>query len=157
PILDTAPAGGSPEMSEDPSAPFERPIVERMVARPFRDAAFAAAVKSAYGETCAFTGLRLINGGGRAEVQAAPIRPVPKGGSDSIRNGLALSGTAHWMFDRGLLSIADDYTILVAADRVPADALRFIRPDRRVLLPARSKVWPHPAQLRYHRERVFKS
>ncbi len=145
------------ELSEDPEAPFERPIVERIIARPFRDAAFAEAVKSAYGETCAITGLRLINGGGRAEVQAAHIRPVASGGSDSVRNGLALSGTAHWMFDRGLLSIADDYTILVAGDSVPEDALRLIRPDRRVLLPERTEVWPHPAQLRYHRERIFKS
>lgn len=148
--------GQPPELSEDPAARFERPIVERVVARPFRDAAFAAAVKSAYGETCAFTGLRLINGGGRTEVQAAHIRPVASGGSDSVRNGLALSGTAHWMFDRGLLSIADDYTLLVAADRVPEDALRLIRPDRRVRLPDRTELWPHPAQLRYHRETVFK-
>jgi len=81
---------------------------------------------------------------------------VASGGSDSVRNGLALSGTAHWMFDRGLLSIADDYTILVAADRVPADALRLIRPDRRVLLPEHRELWPHPTQLRYHRGEVFK-
>jgi putative restriction endonuclease len=145
-----------PELSEDPSAAIERPIVERIVARPFRDAAFAASVKSAYGETCAITGLRLINGGGRPEVQAAHIRPVASGGSDSVRNGLALSGTAHWMFDRGLLSIADDYTILVAAGRMPEDALRLLRPDRRILLPERPEAWPHPAQLRYHRERVFR-
>ena len=63
------------------------------------------------------TGLRIINGGGRSEVQAAHIRPVASSGPDSVRNGLALSGTAHWMFDRGLLSIGDDYSILIAHDR----------------------------------------
>jgi len=73
-----------------------------MVARPFRDAAFAVSVKAAYFNTCAMTGLQIINGGGRAEVQAAHIRPVAAGGSDSVRNGLALSGTIHWMFDRAL-------------------------------------------------------
>ena len=56
---------------------------------------------------------------------------------------------------RGLPSIADDYANLVAADRVPADALRLIRPDQRVRLPDRSELWPHPAQLRCHREAVF--
>jgi len=76
-------------MTEDSQVPFERPIVERLVARPFREAAFVASVRSAYSETCAMTGLRIINGGGRAEVQAAHIRPVADGGSDSIRNGLA--------------------------------------------------------------------
>ena len=43
------------EMSEDPQAPFERPIIERLVARPFRESAFVAAVKSAYSETCGFS------------------------------------------------------------------------------------------------------
>jgi putative restriction endonuclease len=144
------------EMSEDPQAPFERPIIERLVARPFREAAFVVSVKSAYNETCAMTGLRIINGGGRAEVQAAHIRPVADGGSDSIRNGLALSGTAHWMFDRGLLSIADDYTILVADKQLPRDAIRLIREDRKLILPERPDARPHAAQLRYHRERIFK-
>ena len=147
---------GPPGLGEDPPLPFERPIVERIVARPFRETAFAAAVKSAYGDTCAMTGLRIINGGGRAEVQAAHIRPVASGGSDSVRNGLALSGTAHWMFDRGLLSIADDYTILIAKDRLPTDAVRLLREDRRLILPERFEAWPHAAQLRYHREHIFK-
>ena len=143
-------------MTEDSQVPFERPIVERLVARPFREAAFVASVRSAYSETCAMTGLRIINGGGRAEVQAAHIRPVADGGSDSIRNGLALSGTAHWMFDRGLLSIADDYTILVAEKQLPRDAIRLIRPDRKLIPPSRPDARPHAAQLRYHREKIFK-
>ena len=40
------------EVADEP-AEFERPIVQRLVARPFRDAAFAVAVKSAYDDTCA--------------------------------------------------------------------------------------------------------
>jgi putative restriction endonuclease len=92
---------------EEEAKAFERPILEMVVARPFRDAAFAVSVKTAYANTCAMTGLQIINGSGRAEVQAAHIRPVAAGGSDSVRNGLALSGTIHWMFDRGLVSVDD--------------------------------------------------
>ena len=58
----------------------------------------------AYDARCAITGLKLINGGGRAEVAAAHIRPVEANGPDIISNGIALSATAHWMFDRGLIS-----------------------------------------------------
>ena len=83
-------AEGLPASAFDEEAKlFERPIVEMVVARPFRDAAFAVSVKAAYSNTCAMTGLQIINGGGRAEVQAAHIRPVAAGGSDSVRNGLA--------------------------------------------------------------------
>lgn len=135
---------------------FERPIIERVIARPFRDAAFSRNVKLAYADTCAITGLKIINGGGRSEVQAAHIRPVASQGPDSVRNGLALSGTIHWMFDRGLVSIDDDYSILTAADRVPDTIERLIRSERRIALPNRPELFPHPHFLRFHREHVFK-
>lgn len=142
-------------LEEQPSE-FERPIVERVVARPFRDAAFSRLVKSAYGDTCAITGLKLINGGGRSEVQAAHIRPVASKGPDSIRNGLALSGTIHWMFDRGLISIDDDYSILTAQGRVPDTLERLIRPDRCIATPSQAEFRPHPQFLKFHRDHVFK-
>lgn len=135
---------------------FERPLVERLVTRPFRDAAFAQTVKSAYDNTCAVTGLRIINGGGRPEVQAAHIRPVADSGPDSIRNGLALSGTIHWMFDRGLLSLDDDLTILKAEGRVPDTIDRMIAPTGKLIAPDRPDLRPHPMYLEYHRETVFK-
>ncbi len=75
------------------------------------------------------TGLKIINGGGRTEVQAAHIRPVPDRGPDSVRNGLALSGTVHWMFDRGLISIDDDYSLIVAergVDQILSDAFSIL-------------------------------
>ena len=135
---------------------FGRPIIERVVARPFRDAAFAVAIKEAYSDTCAMTGLKIINGGGRAEVQAAHIRPVADHGPDSLRNGLALSGTAHWMFDRGLISIDDDFSILVAKDRLPDTALRLLNENQRLILPQREDMKPHPRYLGFHRENIFK-
>lgn len=104
-------------------AEYERPIVQTTISRPFRDRAFARHIQEAYSSTCAVTGLRIINGGGRSEAQAAHIQPVAANGPDSIRNGLALAGTVHWMFDRGLMSVADNYDILVATDLVP-DAAR---------------------------------
>ncbi len=144
-----------PGLSDEPPE-YERPIVERLVARPFRDAAFATAVKAVYDNTCAITGLRLSNGGGRVEVQAAHIRPVASAGPDSVRNGLALSGTVHWMFDRGLISLADDHAILMARDRVPAELQRLINPDGRLWPPVHPEFVPHPQFLEYHREHVFK-
>ena len=77
---------------EEPEIDFTRPIIEMTVSRPFRDKAFTKAVRFAYENQCAMTGLRLINGGGRPEVQAAHIKPVAENGPDTIRNGLALSG-----------------------------------------------------------------
>jgi len=138
------------------SVAFRRPVVEQIVRRPFREAAFSMRVKDAYENTCAMTGLKIINGGGRAEVQAAHIRPVAHHGPDSIRNGIALSGTVHWMFDRGLISVDDDWRILIAKDRLPDTVTRLLRHDRRVLPPKQAGLHPHINFLRYHRERIFK-
>lgn len=143
------------EVDDDP-VPFERPVIERLTSRPFRDIAFRRKVREAYDYRCAISGLHLRNGGGRPEVQAAHIRPVESKGSDSVRNGLALSGTLHWMFDRGLLSVADDWTILVSRNKVPAEVVdRLIVANGRLRRPTRPSDWPSQANLRWHRENVF--
>ena len=137
--------------------PFERPVLERLTRRPYRDVAFRRKVREAYGYRCAMSGLRLRNGGGRPEVQAAHIRPVDQQGSDSARNGLALSGTLHWMFDRGLISVAEDCeTILVSHNKVPGDVVgRLLAPNGKLLQPEDPRDAPHPANLSWHRENVF--
>jgi len=145
-----------PGFAEEPVTWDDRPIVERLTQRPFRDAAFRIRVRHAYNNTCAVTGLRLINGGGRPEVEAAHIRPVEMSGPDSIRNGLALSGTAHWMFDRGLISVADDFTVLTAGSLLPDVSRALIEPGRKLWLPTEAAARPHPQFLRFHRETVFK-
>ena len=146
----------APFAFDEPPASVERPIVERMIARPFREAAFSGSIKAAYHDTCAFTGLKIMNGGGRSEVQAAHIRPVAASGPDSLRNGLALCGTVHWMFDRGLISIDDNHELLLARGKVPEPVQRMLNSDRRLLTPLRPDQAPHPMFLRWHRENVFK-
>lgn len=146
-----------PDAFEEGAEPFERPVLERLTRRPYRDVAFRRKVREAYGYRCAMSGLMLRNGGGRPEVQAAHIRPVDRRGSDSVRNGLALSGTLHWMFDRGLISVADDNeTILVSRNKVPDEVVsRLLRRDGKLWKPGDKANWPSPANLTWHRENIF--
>lgn len=125
--------------------------------RAFRDHAFARQVKRAYSGRCAMTGLELRNGGGRPEVEAAHIVPVEARGPDTVRNGVALSGTVHWMFDRGLVSVDADYSILIARNTAASEiADRLFVPDRKLILPADPSRHPHSAYLKWHRENCFK-
>jgi len=125
--------------------------------RAFRDRAFARQVKRAYGGRCAMSGLALRNGGGRPEVEAAHIVPVEERGPDTVRNGLALSGTVHWMFDRGLVSVDADYALLVARDSVAGEiADRLLVADRRLLLPGDPSQHPHHNYFNWHRRHCFK-
>jgi putative restriction endonuclease len=124
--------------------------------RAFRDRAFTLRVRSAYGGTCAMTGLRIENGGGWTEAQAAHVRPVADQGPDSVRNALLLSGTMHALFDRGFISVADDYQIIVAKVGLPQSLRGLFTPDLKLILPARSLDRPHPAFLGWHRKNRFK-
>lgn len=140
---------------EAPQAEFQRPVVEQLLNRKFRDAKFRQHVRKVYDRTCAFTGLRLINGRGRPEVEAAHIRPVEENGSDAITNGIALSGTVHWMFDRGLLSMGDDFRILVSR-HVNHDVSHLLRKEMRAKVPEHPGLQPHSENLAWHRKNRFK-
>jgi len=149
-----------PGFAEAPAAFGAAPLAgdrpDILMVRKYRDASFARQVKSAYGGCCAMSGLALRNGGGRPEVEAAHIRPVSDDGPDTVRNGLALSGTVHWMFDRGLISVSDDLSILVSHNKVPGEiADRLLVSDRRLRVPENPRHRPHPEYLRYHREEVW--
>ncbi len=136
--------------------PRPRESVETFLNRKIRDPSFRRLVRQAYDMRCAVSGLRLINGGGRPEVQAAHIRPVEHDGPDTVRNGIALSGTVHWLFDRGLIAFEDDGSILISGHGLPDEIERFIRPKRKILTPNHPGLRPHSGYLHWHRENVFK-
>ena len=147
-------------MGDKPEAYFHDAPVDRKMAlgmRPVRDRNFRKVVIRAYHERCAITGLRLVNGGGRAEVEAAHIRPVQFGGPDIVSNGIALSGTVHWMFDRGLLGLGTDGEILVSRQSNDPDAIRgMVNPTGRLLMPKRPSDCPRPEFMAWHRKNCFK-
>ena len=135
--------------------PFEGPIdrATMLVSRKVRDAKFRRAVLHVYEGRCALTGMRLINGGGRLETEAAHIMGVGEGGPDAVNNGIALSGTVHWMFDRGLIGLTDAGDILLSSkinDRESVE--KMIHRDRRARWPSGPAHRPHPQYLAWHRQ-----
>jgi len=156
-----------PRIGEETSAPSfhetlaafetEQDRAKQLTLRTERDEAFRKLILKTYAKRCAFTGFQWINGGGRAEVQAAHIKPVEANGPDSVRNGLALSGTVHWMFDRGLLSLEDNGRILVSNHINDVDGVKkLLLPDRIAALPRDAASQPHPHFLDWHRTERFK-
>lgn len=130
----------------------ERRIATILLNRKIREASFRRRVLAAYDNTCAITGLRLINGGGKAEVQAAHIWSVADGGPDVERNGLALSATVHWLFDRHLISLTDNHGLLVSHNRVPTELqVLFEKQLERIRLPKDERLWPHIPYVQKHR------
>jgi putative restriction endonuclease len=160
-LLPRVDAEHPPSGIEDEQTPFEfegsRVRASFTVSRIVRDRIFRRIVLRAYSERCAISGLKLINGSGRAEVAAAHIRPVEANGPDIVSNGIALSGTVHWMFDRGLLGLSDDLQVLVSRQANDPEGIRALINKTGYALPTqRSFERPHPSFLRWHREHCFK-
>jgi len=164
PVLPRTDAGLDPPLVDrvaDEQAPFlldvDRDRVSYYSSRIVRDRVFRKRVLDAYDSRCAITGLKLINGGGRAEVEAAHIKPVEASGPDIVTNGLALSGTAHWMFDRGLIGLGPDLEILVSRHVNDPDSVwSLVNKSRRAAVPAQAALRPHPNYLDWHRQHRFK-
>ncbi|GGD04549.1 HNH endonuclease [Aquisalinus flavus] len=146
---------GSISGFDDEPIPFqvERKVVSSLQNKTLRDRRFRLSVLNAYDKKCAVTGWRFVNGGGRAEVEGAHIKPVEHGGPDSIKNGLALSGTVHWMFDRGLISAGEGGEILISRKVNDVDGLKaIINPTGCLLVPEnKPEFHPHPRFLAWHR------
>ena len=151
--LDSAPVADYPVLSEEGVEWPDRRVEQILVNRNIRDANFRLEVCRAYDDRCAVTGLKIINGGGRAEVQAAHIMPVAIGGPDVVQNGIALSATVHWLFDRHLISVDENYRLLVSHNRVPSELRTLFRPEHEGLhLPLDRRLWPSQFFLAHHRD-----
>jgi putative restriction endonuclease len=136
----------------------ERSRSETLVRKLDRSRSFRRQVLEAYDSRCAITGLKLINGGGRAEVEAAHIRPVEANGPDHVRNGIALSGTVHWMFDKGLIGLTDNAEIVISRHvNDPSQIRGMINKSGKARLPENPIHCPHPAFLAWHRKHRLKA
>jgi putative restriction endonuclease len=140
---------------QEEQEPFLGPIERETMlsSRKVRDRQFRKRVLEVYDRRCALTGMQLINGGGRAEAQAAHIMSVEAGGPDTVANGIALSGTVHWMFDRGLIGLSDAGEILLSHKINDVEGVtKLLNANRRAQLPREREARPHARFLSWHRE-----
>lgn len=127
-------------------------IEQSLTNRVVRDVNFRRQVCDAYKGRCAFTRLSVFDDFGQPECQAAHIWPVMSGGPDIVQNGIALSATVHWLFDRHLLSLTDDHKITIRDDGMANRlATLGIYEGKTILLPSDRAQWPHPTFIRKHR------
>ena len=81
-----------------------------------RGQAFKVVIPQIYDHTCAISRLRLNSFEKNISmVDACHIIPFSESHDDSVGNGIALCPNLHRAFDRGLISISDNYTVLVSS------------------------------------------
>lgn len=92
------------------------PETKRVLTRQTRLArcpVFSSRVRNEYRFKCAVSGINIATPAELHEVEAAHVVPLNRGGPDDIRNGLSLTQTLHWAFDRGLFGVKHDRTIFI--------------------------------------------
>jgi putative restriction endonuclease len=122
-----------------------------------RSARFKTQVVTGYHFTCALTGYRITTVEQAGIVEAAHIHQHAKSRNNDADNGLALTPTAHALFDMGLWSVTDELRVVVKHQAVftedyPAGgfSLRALA-GRPLFLPSTDTLRPHRTHLAWHR------
>lgn len=108
------------EILYDPSENYARKVIrqyehmetvaweEEMI---LRSHVFKKTVVEIYNGRCSISGMKLEFGATVTMVDACHFIPFSQSYDDTIHNGIALSPTLHRAFDRGMVSVSDDYSV----------------------------------------------
>ena len=138
----------------------ESPSIDEIYITDVRSTAFRRVIVGAYQHTCAVCRIRIVTPEGRTSVAAAHIVPWSHSHNDDPRNGIALCGLHHWVFDQGLIVITSEYTIKISPvlaleeqytePLLMLDGTEIFKPFDRIL-------WPARVALRWHIDNIFRS
>ncbi|HKK44796.1 MAG TPA: HNH endonuclease [Balneolaceae bacterium] len=78
-----------------------------------RDYPFSRVVRKNYQHKCAICRSKVLTEDGRSLVEGAHIIPWRESQNDDPRNGLALCPSHHWMFDQYLITVDENYKIII--------------------------------------------
>jgi putative restriction endonuclease len=113
-------------------------------------ATFRQRVLAAYGYRCCVTGEAT-----EEVLDAAHIQPYVNKESDHVQNGLPLRADFHRLFDAGLITVDDDYRV-VLGDHL--ESVTYASYDgRQILRPHEAADKPSREALKVHRSLVFRA
>ena len=145
--------GLDPALLDRPSAERDRGSQEQRQ----RSRVWPAAVIEAWDRQCAFCGFDGAAGGSVVGIEAAHVRWFTLGGPDELDNGLALCSLHHKLFDRGMLGLDDELSVVVSqrfSARTAAGRSLYDLHGHR-LRPRRGTPLPAEQHVAWHREQVF--
>lgn len=119
---------------------------------------FKRVVPKIYEYTCCISGMRIVSGYDIQMVDACHIIPFSISHDDTISNGISLSPNIHRVFDRGLISLNEDYRVVLSKSftEFPSEHMIKSLEGKQILLPKASHHFPSLENLRWHNENVFK-
>jgi len=120
---------------------------------------FKKVIPEIYDYSCAFSGLKVTTKRGFNLVESCHISPFSQTQDDHVHNGISLSPNMHKIFDRGLITVDEDYR-LVISKQIMEDAnhpysLKKLE-GKKITLPKNVNYFPSQEKFKYHRDYIFK-
>lgn len=122
-----------------------------------RSGVFKKVVPQIYNYSCCISGMRIIASKEIQMIDACHIIPFSESHDDTISNGISLCPNLHRTFDRGLISIDENYRVLVS-DNFSENSIDYSIKQfegKQLLLPQTQGYLPSKQNLSWHRQHVF--
>ncbi|MCW3804803.1 HNH endonuclease [Plebeiibacterium marinum] len=123
-----------------------------------RSNVFKREIPKIYNQTCCISGLRIDSIINISMIDACHIIPFSESNNDTITNGLALCPNLHRAFDRGLISIDENYRVLIStkfSENKTDYSLTQFR-SKQIQLPIEQRFYPSLENIRWHNINTFK-
>lgn len=124
-----------------------------------RGSVFRREVVKLYNETCCISGLRVAATFTITMVDACHIIPFAQSFDNSLNNGITLCPNLHRAFDRGLISVDDNYEVILSPSFKENDQSDYSFSKisgKALILPSEKAFLPSPEAFKWHRDYVFK-
>lgn len=122
-----------------------------------RGSIFKREVPKIYQNQCCISGMRIESTTNAQMIDACHIVPFSISNDDTVSNGISLSPNLHRAYDRGLITINEDYIVrispVIKENETPFSISQFA--GRRIILPENKKDYPSPENLMWHKKEIF--
>lgn len=126
-----------------------------------RGGVFKREIPKIYNNTCCISGMRIDSTINISMIDACHIVPFSESYDDTITNGIALCPNLHRAFDRGLISINNNYQVIISDSKIFKEETgdygirRF--EGKQILLPENDYYYPSLNNLEWHNRNCFKT
>lgn len=122
-----------------------------------RGGLFKKTIPKIYDYSCCISGMKIQSTLGNQMIDACHIIPFSISNDDTIPNGISLSPNLHRAFDRGLITINQDYIVRISPTVTENKTMFSLSQfnGKQIRLPQKANWFPSPESLQWHNREIF--